>query len=562
LGTASALYRYDPNTLTLLKSYPGALSNSTDLASCTSPSSITLRKDLPSGRIETEDQFTFGLTSPNSTAPSVTTTGTSKGIQSVVQGPIPAMPGTEFTVTESMASGSNSSLDMYTTSWECNDGQSGTLAAGNNTVEVMQSGESLLCTITNDITLRGALAWNKVGADTSDYLPGSEWTLEGIDTTDPNRYTEKITDCTSDTCDGMLDQDNQPGRFLVNDLLYGSYYLTEFKAPEGYEIDPSPKLVVVNSNYTFADYYYNTMVPAATVTLGKGVVGVLGAKISGESVGWTMQTELSNAPEGVNIDYAGSSETLHTLETPDGYNAYALPWTITFPDADSSTTVVVSETFTQAQAKAYTYNSVSCVDESGPIENPTVNIERETAGDDNSPIVRVTVTITGVESGRQILCDFTNQRKPGSLTWEKRGTDDATLPLGGSVWRFTRNGEEYLVVADNVGSNAADTRDVDPRPGYFKVEGMEWGTYTPEEIESPLGYVVETLDETITIDADNLDVVRQFAIYNDQTTVPPIPLTGGTGKDLFIFGGVALLVLAGLSETVRRLRRSRKGSGM
>ncbi|WP_418968497.1 collagen binding domain-containing protein [Alloscardovia omnicolens] len=75
----------------------------------------------------------------------------------------------------------------------------------------------------------GSARWTKVDASDSTLLPGSEWLVEGAD-----GFSLKVVD------NGDNDADPEQGAFLVNDLAWGTYTLTETKAPTGYQLADKP----------------------------------------------------------------------------------------------------------------------------------------------------------------------------------------------------------------------------------------------------------------------------------------------------------------------------------
>ena len=115
----------------------------------------------------------------------------------------------------------------------------------------------------------GSVEWIKAAASTADaptLLSGSRWKLERLtsgtlennpvwtpvftvaDPADSSKVTgdDAITDCVSaataesgvgdglNSCDGMVDSNDQAGHFQVTDLVPGTYKLTETTAPDGY----------------------------------------------------------------------------------------------------------------------------------------------------------------------------------------------------------------------------------------------------------------------------------------------------------------------------------------
>jgi LPXTG-motif cell wall-anchored protein len=113
----------------------------------------------------------------------------------------------------------------------------------------------------------GAILWNKVSSDSASNkkLGGSEWELTKTKsfswnaTTGKAEYTGidiaqqraiKITDCelgTGNTCSAphedqkIYDVDPVEGQFKLTGLEWGTYTLVEFKAPDGYDVDSTPR---------------------------------------------------------------------------------------------------------------------------------------------------------------------------------------------------------------------------------------------------------------------------------------------------------------------------------
>lgn len=114
--------------------------------------------------------------------------------------------------------------------WECVDA-TGAAQVEEGTV-IIGPGTDATCTATNR-ALPAAVAWSKVDAeDTGALLAGSAWTLVGPgDGQDAEEIV--VVDCESGPCEGA-DEDPEAGSFLVDNLRWGTYTLTETTAPDGY----------------------------------------------------------------------------------------------------------------------------------------------------------------------------------------------------------------------------------------------------------------------------------------------------------------------------------------
>ncbi|MDR2254771.1 MAG: LPXTG cell wall anchor domain-containing protein [Arthrobacter sp.] len=207
LGTGTTLSRFDPSTWQAVGTAPmplsgTALADSTDLASCAMPSTLSVRKDVQ-GRVAASDQFTLSVNPRGNTDPGVTlsatTSGTATGLQAAQTGPAPVVAGGTYDFREVMASGSTTTTANlprdYTTTSVCTadygDGK-GPQALGSamngttgsvtipalTSLKTGQQAPAVVCTLTNspgtaDLTV--AKTWS-VTADgkTTSYADGKQ----------------------------------------------------------------------------------------------------------------------------------------------------------------------------------------------------------------------------------------------------------------------------------------------------------------------------------------------------------------------------------------------------
>ncbi|USR79486.1 MSCRAMM family protein [Arcanobacterium pinnipediorum] len=152
---------------------------------------------------------------------------------------------------------------------------------------------------------------------------------------------------------------------------------------------------------------------------------------------------------------------------------------------------------------------------------------------------------------------------PGILTIEKVDSSDVTSHLAGSEWsleKFAGNSwQPYLTIVDDVSATTgANTIDRDNRAGYLKVEKLPLGQYRLTETRSPVGY-------TLPVDAQRIkeftvttqDFRFEYKIQNERFVGPTLPLTGGLGRDLFLFGGYGVLIVAATVMLVFGYRRTK-----
>lgn len=174
-----------------------------DLASCASPATITIQKEIIGERFDPDDQFELKAERVEGTMvepyASATTGGDQSGIQQTQLGPFAMSLSGEFRASEVFV---NADAANYRTSWACyardSNGELGTPFAQGNTPElsfalsgndkpdIVLPGADLLCRFTNE-TLRDRLVVEKL----SDPAPGTQ-----LNAGDVIEYTLKFSNLT------------------------------------------------------------------------------------------------------------------------------------------------------------------------------------------------------------------------------------------------------------------------------------------------------------------------------------------------------------------------------
>lgn len=184
--------RRQPSSGALISEFTNTAATGYDLASCQSPNTIRLQKDLRDWRVSATDQFQLLITGGGITqGNTATTTGSASGIQSAIAGPVLGQVGMEYTITETAANGAN--LDSYTTSVQCVNETTGNAVAvtpnatNRSATFIMPSsgamGSNILCTFTNTVVNQPPFA----GCTADMYLS------QGPSNTTPTRLSEIVT---------------------------------------------------------------------------------------------------------------------------------------------------------------------------------------------------------------------------------------------------------------------------------------------------------------------------------------------------------------------------------
>lgn len=515
LGSSGALESYDMPGWTGKTTVTTSLGGSTDLASCTSPPTITLEKVVVGGRSQSGDQFKLTLKQQNTELSSVTTTGTATGVQAERIGPLPTVRGIPLTFSE-MPSGSTD-LANYATSYRCLVDGVQTLQ-GNGTsgsITIPTSGQAVLCQIYN-APLTAAVTIHKDVKDASGTLnPGQGWTV----TAQPQATTGMVTSTPVQSAQQTDAKGNASWTLRFGAADAKATISVSETQQTGYQFD-SGSCVVTHLDGT-----------VTTVALADEQATALAGIAAGDVAKCTYVnkpvTKLT-ITKIVNNEYARPAQANDFLLTATPAQGGTVAFQSGIAQSIEPGVYEIGETI----LAGYQQDGIVCMNGSTPV---------------NITVMDGIGTVT-VHDMQNIVCTITNSGKPGSVTWQK--TDDSSTPnhLGGSQWILTGPGVAAdTVVSDctSVGScGSGKYDDHDPRPGYFLLERQSWGSFTLTETKAPVGYVRSDTIHTYTISSGALDYAFSAAFVNKQHTPPVLPLTGGVSTDAFFAVGVGLLMVA------------------
>ncbi|AZR00590.1 hypothetical protein EB776_04350 [Trueperella pyogenes] len=186
---------------------------------------------------------------------------------------------------------------------------------------------------------------------------------------------------------------------------------------------------------------------------------------------------------------------------------------------------------------------------------------KEKADDPQGRVVTlqdVSGEITEIKPGSTVECEFLNQKIHGTVTWHKH--DSAGQLLSGAEWLLTEPNSNELRISDCIAEKEENCvgPDKDPKGGQFRVEKLPLGNYKLSETLAPAGYLLDATEHSFKIEAGS-NVVDLGAFKNVKVVAPRIPLTGGLGRETFLYGGALLLglgvVLVGKSVVRSRAAR-------
>ncbi|WP_187994776.1 prealbumin-like fold domain-containing protein [Schaalia sp. JY-X159] len=185
------------------------VSTSTDLASCTSPPTVTLQKYIQGGRVAAGDEFELILEEGTGSGAlelgRQITDGPASGLQTKTVGPVPTRRGVELHFSEEAAG--TTDLDKYASSYQCTltykDGSTEPLDRKDGragSVTIPPNGESVVCEFRNSPLVANVVV-NKQVTDLKgeNPRPDSGWTVGATTEATVGRATQAPTESTLET---------------------------------------------------------------------------------------------------------------------------------------------------------------------------------------------------------------------------------------------------------------------------------------------------------------------------------------------------------------------------
>ncbi|WP_306233176.1 hypothetical protein [Agrococcus beijingensis] len=542
--TTEQAYRYNPSTWVQYSDMvSNKLSSPTDLASCSSPSTISIVKNVV-GRVASSDQFSLTLEGSGAPARTVTTSGSVTGPQAAQLGPAAVVAGVPYRFSETMAGGA--AVTRYASGYAC-VGTDGSRIAGNGPSGSLTpaSGVSYVCTFTNS-PLITAVSIHKTLVDVAgNRTNGADWPLGASIAATSGGGSASLTPVGTA---GVAGPDGTarwnlafPTTVTRVELRISEGEKTDYRFTSGYcdvtTVNGTTSRTAISSTVTLtlkdvapgsvvACEYVNTQ-PATTLTL-RSAISFGDQSLLGS---WDLSATAQTTPATVGpVGKAGVSGQItpgagYLLRASGGDAAYVSTGWSCLRGTDALP--VIGDVVTASLG-----DSIIC----------TVTL--------STAMLTLLKHIDGSVPATIESADFTLTLTPATLP----GLADVSFP-----------GSE-LPVASGVGANTfavrpahAYTLSETSRLAYLGVALQRYNAPYPTNGVFEERLWVTQAPATVQV-AAGLHVAYRFV--NMPVPVLTLPLTGGVGADAYVFGGAALLALAAVLLAVQaRSSSSRRLSG-
>lgn len=538
MGNGIVLSSYDMPNFSGASTVTRQLDDSTDLASCSSPPTITIEKYVEGARVNSGDQFAMILSQGTQTLGSALTTGTAAGLQAERIGPLPTVRGAQLTFTETGSNGAN--LLNYATSWRCLvDGVQTTSGAGpTGSISIPSGGQAVVCRIFNSPLLANVTIQKNVTDERGENpQPRANWTV-GM------RASATTGTITSTTPNSATAQTNTSG-VAAWQVRFGSYASRATVAVS--ETIPASSEFQFLTGECFITHLDGTI---DEVTLSSAAA----QNVAGIAPGDQVECFYTNRPKPTsltlvkNVAFGDAPAASWMLSATGPAAALPGPSEVTgTPQATAQVSAKQPYALSENQPAGlgeYVQTGWICVNQSGaniPITDGSVTIP--TVGDN------VTCTVTN-SSARIVLLKHVVDEVLDPADWNIVATPAANTfglatrqAVGGEAESgantfFVRPGHPYTLTE----VLAPDSSTIAYRQLRLERQGAG-GTWTPVSATDP-----------VTVAAGETAVYR---FVNDTVPAVVLPLTGGLSTDAFLFTGIGILIVGLAAALWYRARRSR-----
>ncbi len=538
LSNASGTHEFDPTTWKRVEGTRFIASPSVDLASCSSPSTVTVQKNVV-GRAAAADQFTLTLRNGSTTVATATTSGAAAGRQQQQIGPYPAPIGTALSISEAMAAGSSTAIGVYTVRYECwVDGER--VADGSTTAADVSMPDrfsaALNCTFFNapkpatTVTVRKLVQDPATGAS----APAAGWRLgmnatatAGVATSLPSDTPQQTTGADGSASWTVLHSDGGVATVRVSEVQQAGFEVVALTCTvdgrtAGYGAVTALDLTGIAANSSVDCSFTNR--PVATLAL-----------VVDRSSGTKAVSTWSTSAAGPRTAIAGPSGQ-------GGAAAKTVSAGVPYRLASSGPA--------DASDAAYVVTAAwSCVDAAGAV------VAVSASGDVTAP--RGSAVTCRIAYGTAQITLLKQVIDPQAGFEPRNWTITATpKPLTGLTAQ-SRVGVEY-----STSGNAASTIEARPGHGYSLAEALTDQTSKVAYQQLRLEQLVNGTWTTVDSASITAPAAGQTAVYRFVNAPIPgavLPLTGGMSTDAFVVAGALILLLA-LSLSVLHGRRRRRRS--
>ncbi|NBI11745.1 hypothetical protein D1641_17405, partial [Colidextribacter sp. OB.20] len=432
-------------------------------------------------------------------------------------------------------------------------------------VVIGANGDTQTVIVTN--TPKGGLIVEKYDSVTKLPLSGAQFKIT-------NANGELTPDNEGLTSSNGLYTTDRSGQIVLSKLLPGTYVVSEVKAPDNYQADPTPQTVVVNAGDTQTLRFYDDPLCTLTILKRDAVTKkpLKGAEFlvrdsEGRAIGPNNGRYITGTDGTVTVSGLAPNATIVVSESkaPTGYIKDETPKNIVVRtgvanslifDNEPATTLIIRKFIEGTENEPLSGVCFKVVDGSGAAVGPddgTYYTDKagEIVLDGIEPgttvIAREIKTVEGyvldgtpqdilIKAGEVQQLTFWN-KKAGTLVIQKKDSVSGNL-IAGAQFQLTYASGGY-VDNDNghLSSNGLYTTD---DKGEIRVSGVT-GTIVAKEVKAAPGYVIDQSTQTQTVTVNPEDTQTLVFLNEplcsltikkmDSVTGKPIPNTEFTVKD-------------------------------